>query len=84
MQKWADNREQPAHYGNKLISGGTIVQKLRLADDKVRNRKAADPSPAFQSFRVRFEGIESPSILPRSAAHFNRAEITAALVRRPC
>lgn len=70
MQKWADNREQPAHYGNKLISGGTIVQKLRLADDEVRNRKAADPSPAFQSSHVRFEGIKSPSILSRPAVRF--------------
>jgi len=47
---------RPAHYGNKLISGGTIVQKLRLADDEVQNRRAADPSPAFQSCRVRTEG----------------------------
>lgn len=54
-----------AHYGNKLIPGGTIVQKLRLADDEVQNRKAADPSAAFQSSRVRTE--RKPSILLRRA-----------------
>lgn len=34
------------------------MQKLRLADDEVQNRRAADPSPAFQSCRVMTEGTE--------------------------
>lgn len=80
----ADERSgarRPAHYGNKLISGGTIVQKLRLADDEVQNRRAADPSPTFQSCRVRTEGTMRGHS-PRAVRPFCRAEITAALVLR--
>lgn len=83
----ADERSgarRPAHYGNKLISGGTIVQKLRLADDEVQNRRAADPSPAFQSCRVRTEGTMRASILSGPSARFAGAEITAALVLQAC
>lgn len=80
-----NDRERRAHYGNKLILGGTIVQKLRLADDEVQNRKAADPSAAFQSSRVRTErnrvrpfslSLSSSHSLGRSASarSFCRAE----------
>jgi len=82
----ADDRSgarRPAHYGNKLISGGTIVQKLRLADDEVQNRRAADPSPTFQSCRVRTEGAMRVHSL-RAVRSFCRVGITTALVLRAC